>query len=116
MTRLLAKADIPPDPDGCWNWTAAVRNGYGVLGRGARGAGIEYAHRAMYLHFHEFIEDGHEVCHTCDNRRCVNPLHLYAGTRSDNMRDASVRGRLAVPNRWHPGQWNRVPAQWEGTE
>ena len=35
-----------------------------------------------------------QINHTCDNRRCVNPDHLYDGTPADNMRDAIERDRL----------------------
>lgn len=93
-TRFWPKVQFPRDPDDCWNWGAALRNGYGVIGLGGREEGIEYAHRLSYMFAHEFIPDGLEICHTCDNRRCVNPKHMYAGSRSDNMLDASRRGRI----------------------
>jgi transcriptional regulator with XRE-family HTH domain len=35
--------------------------------------------------------------HRCDNKGCVNPEHLYAGTKADNGRDAFGRGRWKPP-------------------
>ncbi len=39
------------------------------------------------------IPDGLFVCHHCDNRKCINPEHLYVGTVQDNNNDRVVRGR-----------------------
>lgn len=88
--RFWEKVNIT---DGCWLWTAAKRNGYGVLGGGKRGVPLVYAHRLSFtIHSGREITAGKEICHTCDVRACVNPAHIYLGTRSDNMRDAWERG------------------------
>ncbi|MEG4803641.1 HNH endonuclease [Microcoleus sp. ARI1-B5] len=34
-----------------------------------------------------------DACHTCDTPSCINPEHLWAGTRSQNALDASQKGR-----------------------
>lgn len=34
-----------------------------------------------------------DACHTCDTPSCINPEHLWAGTRSQNLLDASKKGR-----------------------
>lgn len=85
------------DDNGCWLWQLAVRsNGYGAVRY--QGATIA-AHRLAYM-----IATGTErpprdidICHRCDVRSCVNPAHLFAGTRSDNMADCSRKGRLFTP-------------------
>ena len=33
------------------------------------------------------------VLHTCDNPPCINPMHLYVGTKLDNSNDMVLRGR-----------------------
>lgn len=78
----------------CWNWMASIKpNGYGQIGRGGRGAGVVYAHRASWELVNGKIPDGLQVLHHCDNRRCVNPSHLFLGTQKDNIRDMLSKGR-----------------------
>lgn len=76
----------------CWNWTGFVdSHGYACAWDGSK---RDKVHRIMWKLTYGTILDGLDVCHKCDNRRCVNPSHLFLGSRRDNMRDASRKGRL----------------------
>jgi len=74
----------------CWEWTGTItRYGYGVVFEGRKS---RLAHRVSYILANGEIPPGKIICHRCDNKKCVNPAHLYAGTQKDNMRDAIVAG------------------------
>ena len=93
---ILFSRAIPEPNSGCLLWEGAENGvGYGVFGRGGRKF---YAHRVSYQLANniEYLIGVH-ICHKCDTPSCINPDHLFAGSRSDNMKDASSKGRLKGP-------------------
>ena len=76
--------------DGCWEWQAAKRNGYGALKIGRE---LISAHRLSYFMFRGEIPSAMCVLHHCDNRVCVRPDHLFLGTHSDNVKDMDAKDR-----------------------
>lgn len=50
-------------------------------------------HRIMLSWFVGPLESGQQACHTCDNRKCINPSHIYLGTPKTNSTDMANRGR-----------------------
>lgn len=95
--RFLRQTDSDGlDPDACWLWTGAINsNGYGrFIDKNTH----KLAHRVAYELFVGPIPEAMNVCHTCDERKCVNPHHLWLGSQSDNLRDAVAKDRMFRPN------------------
>ena len=91
MLRFLKKIRKTNE---CWIWTAALdKDGYGVFRYKNKEKYKYKAHRFSYEFFIGEIPKGKLVCHTCDNPPCVNPYHLFLGTRKDNTQDMLKKGR-----------------------
>jgi len=95
LLRMREIAEAFQGVNDCWEWPHSrnVRSGYGQLACRIDGKQIVFtAHRVSFAVFNGSIQPGKLVCHTCDNRGCFNPKHLYQGTLSDNTRDMYERG------------------------
>jgi len=92
IVRLLEKVDIKPGQ--CWEWKGMLNpGGYGVMS-----IAKEKRNVLVHRYFYSFvlgieIPEGKQVCHKCDNPKCVNPDHLYIGDAYTNVHDMMDRGR-----------------------
>lgn len=91
--RFWPKVQITANPNKCWEWAGGLSpNGYGVIGSSSSGDRYS-AHRLAYKLTHGDIPDGLFVLHKCDNRKCCNPNHLWAGTHLENVSDMMAKHR-----------------------
>jgi hypothetical protein len=88
IAELIEANSIPEPNSGCWIWLRGCSNDYPVAWWDGR---QRYATR-LALELND--DDKRDACHRCDMPFCVNPDHLFAGTRSINMLDAGSKGRL----------------------
>jgi hypothetical protein len=79
--------------ENCWGWNGKLhKGGYAVMIFGEEHKQIG-AHRVSYMIHKGEIPIKTLVCHTCDNRSCTNPEHLFLGTHKDNTQDMIKKGR-----------------------
>lgn len=105
---------VTKSDEGCWEWSGIILDGYGYLGVDRH---LRRANRLSWkLHFGD-IPDHLCVLHSCDNRRCVNPAHLFLGTPADNAADMVRKGRSMKGTRNHkakltPEKVGQLRADW----
>jgi hypothetical protein len=86
---------------GCLEWTSWIDPfGYGRFS--LRGK-TDKAHRVAWMLANGSIPEGKGwhgicVCHTCDNRKCVEISHLFLGTQMQNVTDSITKGRHFLPD------------------
>jgi hypothetical protein len=101
--------------DECWEWDGAIFKGSGYGQFGSVKSGVFTAHRYSYQLFKGQIPDGMFVCHSCDNRKCFNPSHLWLGTPKDNVQDMVKKGRSKLgkkyPNASGENHWTKKKAK-----
>lgn len=77
----------------CWEFQGCkLKNGYGRISINGK---VELAHRVSWKISNNEIPEGMCILHKCDNRICVNPNHLFIGTKKDNAEDRDKKGRQA---------------------
>lgn len=95
VSRFWSRVDVKSESE-CWEWTrGTTSDGYGVFHFG--NSSIRTHRFSFKQHFGQIRE--HDcVCHTCDNPKCVNPSHLWVGTRADNNADKEAKQRGVHPD------------------
>jgi hypothetical protein len=99
LAKFVSLVDVKNE---CRHWIGQL-NQYGYGRMSFLGKHAQRAHRVSYLLFVGEIPDGLCVCHHCDNPSCVNPDHLFLGTKDDNNKDKCRKGRQPIGNI----HWNR---------
>ena len=90
VARLLVRRSRKV-ASGCREFIGCLDDcGYGKFNLGPE----SLAHRVSYVVFVGPIPDGLNVCHTCDNPRCIRPSHFFLGTQQDNIIDCARKNRL----------------------
>ena len=103
-------AKVEKNPKGCWLWRGAKRSkGYGAFVYARGGEVVQgRAHRYSWEIHNGEIPIDMCVLHKCDVPACVNPAHLWLGTKAENNLDMARKGRR-VSGGTHCGKNGKWP-------
>jgi predicted XRE-type DNA-binding protein len=105
VARFWSKVGVRVQRHLCWEWEAGLfDNGYGqfkVYGQSTQ------AHRFAWAYFNGGgLDEWQHICHSCDNRKCCNPNHLFGGSAQDNVQDAIGKQRRESQRHARSGERN----------
>jgi hypothetical protein len=90
LDKEFIETNIKIQSNGCWEWAGLDKyldkDGYVRINH-------TRLHRLSYELYKESNIGRLLVLHKCDNRKCLNPEHLFLGTQLDNVRDMIAKGR-----------------------
>lgn len=102
FNQEILEAKVTRTGTGCWEWRVtkpASTTGYATMSISGKSYNL---HRVSFeIYSGRELQPGECVLHRCDNRLCINPDHLFVGSKGDNNRDRMVKGRSAVGERCH---------------
>jgi hypothetical protein len=102
------------NPESCWNWSGSVSPlGYGRIKVGGKKGAAVPAHRVSAVLCGLLQDDTAHVLHSCDNRLCCNPEHLFIGSHQQNMADMADKKRNRTPR---PGNGRQKLSDADRTE
>lgn len=89
LVRFFSSFTYNPE-NGCHEWGRSLSDGYGrFYVDGVKMLAHIFAYKELVGEYNPSLQ----VRHKCDNRKCVNPMHLQLGTNQDNIRDKMERKR-----------------------
>jgi hypothetical protein len=89
---------IPEPNSGCWLWLLSP-DGHGYASGTLKGKTVR-AHRLSHIAYKGPIPPGLTIDHLCRNKVCVNPDHLEAVSRVENIK----RYHTAAGHQRHDGE------------
>ncbi|HAM53724.1 MAG TPA: hypothetical protein DCP92_24655, partial [Nitrospiraceae bacterium] len=89
------KGNVIIQENGCWEWQSDYyTHGYGRTQSYDKKIGVISSHKLSYKVYKGEVPDGMFVCHSCDNKKCCSPDHLYLGDQKKNIQDATSKKRM----------------------